>query len=60
MMDKREGLARQLHKSHKKTCKRMFNWNMRDTTWEELDGTTKLRYRTVAHTILRYLDGVKE
>ncbi len=50
--DARETLAKELHELHKHQCKRMFEWDMADTSWEDLDGETRLRYRTVARHAL--------
>lgn len=46
-----EEVARELHKTHKKNCKRMFSWDMRDTTWEELDSQARHHYRSASDQI---------
>lgn len=44
----REKIARALHETHKKNCKRMWSWNMEDTSWLDLSRDAKRHYRSAA------------
>lgn len=49
----REEIAKELHETHKKNCKRMFSWDMQDTPWKELSPWTKHHYRNAAQQVIK-------